>query len=104
MASNSNSSNSSSSPSAPSQIDSFTPTLDASTQTAGVIAAWVIMTVVAGVTVGLRFYTRRVIIRVLGVEDWLILVAMVFLFPFPSSSLFFSPLAGLEQYANWCVV
>lgn len=51
--------------------------LDTSTQVGGIIAAWVIMTTVAGVTVGLRFYTRRYIITVLGAEDWLIAGAMV---------------------------
>lgn len=79
MASNSSSSAASAAPSPPG-VPPFPPgDLDTSTQTTGVIAAWVIMTVVAGVTVGLRFYTRRVIIRVLGVEDWMILVAMVLL-------------------------
>lgn len=31
----------------------------------------------AALTVGLRFYTRRLILRILGIEDWLILAAMV---------------------------
>ncbi|KAK1753616.1 hypothetical protein QBC47DRAFT_415394 [Echria macrotheca] len=50
---------------------------DTSTQAAGVIAAWVIMTTMSGITVCLRFYTRRAILNVLGTEDWLILVAML---------------------------
>ncbi|KAK5652229.1 hypothetical protein OQA88_10726 [Cercophora sp. LCS_1] len=51
--------------------------MDTSTQVAQIIVVWTIMTLVAGVTVGLRFYTRRYILTVLGTEDWLILVAMI---------------------------
>ena len=53
------------------------PALDTSTKQTGIITAWVVMTVFAAITVGLRFYTRRLIIHVLGIEDWLILAAMV---------------------------
>lgn len=42
-----------------------------------VIACCVISTVVGTVFVALRFYTRRVLINVLGVEDWFILLAQV---------------------------
>ncbi len=44
---------------------------------APIIAAWVIMTVLAGVTVAMRFYTRRLILHILGPDDWMILVSMV---------------------------
>lgn len=42
-----------------------------------IIAAWVVMTVLAATTVCMRFYTRRLILHILGVEDWLILASMV---------------------------
>jgi hypothetical protein len=42
-----------------------------------IIAAWVVMTTMAVITVCLRLYTRCVIRRVLGPDDWLILVAVV---------------------------
>ena len=51
--------------------------MDTSTQQILVITAWVVMTVLAAFTVRLRFYTRCIILRILGPEDWLILVAMV---------------------------
>ena len=44
---------------------------------APITAAWVVMTTMAVFTVCLRFYTRCVIRRVLGPDDWLILVAVV---------------------------
>jgi len=44
---------------------------------AHIIAAWVVMTTMAVITVGLRLYTRCVIRPVLGPDDWLILVAVV---------------------------
>jgi len=53
------------------------PRPDSSTLETPIIAAWSIMMFFAAITVGLRFYTRHLIIRVLGVEDWLILAAMV---------------------------
>ncbi|KAK0642033.1 hypothetical protein B0T16DRAFT_335240 [Cercophora newfieldiana] len=53
------------------------PDLDTSTLSTNVIVAWSIMMSFAAVTVGLRFYTRRLIIHVLGIEDWLILAAMI---------------------------
>jgi hypothetical protein len=49
----------------------------------GIIAAWVVMMTFASITVALRFYTRRFILRVLGIEDWLILVALVLHAAFP---------------------
>ncbi|KAK3896661.1 hypothetical protein C8A05DRAFT_20412 [Staphylotrichum tortipilum] len=52
--------------------------LDTSTQQSPIIALWVIMTTLAAVTVCMRFYTRRLILHILGPEDWLIAVAMVF--------------------------
>ena len=51
---------------------------------APIVAAWVIMTTAAVVTVCLRFYTRCFVLRVTGPEDWLILVAVVC--PFWASS------------------
>jgi hypothetical protein len=47
------------------------------TQQVPLITIWVVMTVLAAVTVGMRFYTRRLILHILGPEDWLILVSMV---------------------------
>ena len=44
---------------------------------APIVAAWVIMTTLAVFTVGLRLYTRCAILRVIGPEDWLILMAVV---------------------------
>lgn len=41
------------------------------------IAAAVLIFLVAAATVALRFYTRVKIVRVLGAEDWAILVALV---------------------------
>ena len=38
----------------------------------------VITSFIGCVFVGLRFYTRRVLINVLGLEDWLMLAAQVF--------------------------
>ena len=49
----------------------------AHSQSSNIIAAWVVMIVLAAFTVSLRFYTRRFILTVLALEDWLILVAMV---------------------------
>jgi hypothetical protein len=44
-----------------------------------IIACAVLTWVIGAVFVGLRFYTRRVVLRsALGVEDWLIAVALVF--------------------------
>ncbi|KAK0620602.1 hypothetical protein B0T14DRAFT_430419 [Immersiella caudata] len=63
------------------------PALDTSTQQTGIIVSWAVMTVFATIAVGLRFYTRRFILRVLGVEDWLILAAMVCRLPETFSSL-----------------
>ncbi len=51
--------------------------LDTSSQEAPIITLWVIMTTLAAVTVCMRFYTRRLILRILGPEDWLIVAAMV---------------------------
>ena len=51
--------------------------MDSSTQESPIIAIWVVMTMLAAITAGLRFYTRQSILRILGMEDWLILVAMV---------------------------
>ncbi len=51
--------------------------MDSSNNQAPIIAIWVTMTVLASVTVGMRFYTRRLILRILGPEDWLILISMV---------------------------
>lgn len=42
-----------------------------------IIVCSVITSVIGCVFVGLRFYTRIVIRRVLGLEDWLILIAQV---------------------------
>lgn len=42
-----------------------------------IITVWVVMTVLAAVTVCLRFYTRHSVLHFLGVDDWLILIAMV---------------------------
>lgn len=50
---------------------------DTSTRQAPIVAVWVVTTVLAGSAVGMRFYTRRVILHVLGAEDWLILISMV---------------------------
>jgi len=49
----------------------------AHSQSSNIIAAWVVMIVLAAFTVSLRFYTRRFILTVLALEDWLIFVAMV---------------------------
>jgi len=43
-----------------------------------VIAAAVSLFVLAAAAVSLRFYTRVKIVRVLGAEDWTVLVALVF--------------------------
>lgn len=51
--------------------------MDTSNLQTPIITVWVIMTVLATFTVGLRFYTRRLILCILGPEDWLILVSMV---------------------------
>ena len=53
------------------------PPMDTSDLKTSIIAAWVVMTVLAFVTVCMRFYTRRLILHIIGVEDWLILIAMV---------------------------
>ncbi len=53
------------------------PPMDTSNLQTPIITAWVVMTALATVTVCMRFYTRRMILHILGVEDWLILVAMV---------------------------
>ena len=53
------------------------PPMDTSNLKTSIIAAWVVMTVLAFVTVCMRFYTRRLILHIIGVEDWLILIAMV---------------------------
>jgi hypothetical protein len=37
------------------------------------------MTVLATITVCMRFYTRRLILSILGPEDWLILISMVYI-------------------------
>ena len=42
-----------------------------------VIACAIVCLVVSGLIVGLRFYSRGVITKVLGREDWCILVAWV---------------------------
>ncbi|KAK4443639.1 hypothetical protein QBC34DRAFT_498874 [Podospora aff. communis PSN243] len=55
----------------------FGPGRDTSTKGTNIIVAWSVMMTFAALTVGLRFYTRRWIIRVLGLEDWLILAAMI---------------------------
>ena len=44
---------------------------------ADIIACSVVTAVIGSVFVGLRFYTRGVLLRVLGLEDWLILFAQV---------------------------
>lgn len=51
--------------------------MDTPTQQTAIITAWVVMTVLAAVTVGMRFYTRRLILHILGPEDWLIFISMV---------------------------
>lgn len=51
--------------------------MDTSNQQTAIITAWVVMTVLAAVTVSMRFYTRRLILHILGPEDWLILISMV---------------------------
>lgn len=51
--------------------------MDTSNQQTAIITVWVVMTVLAAITVGMRFYTRRLILHILGPEDWLILIAMV---------------------------
>jgi hypothetical protein len=51
--------------------------LDRSTQQGGIISIWIVMFSLAALTVGLRFYTRTKILRILGVEDWLICAALV---------------------------
>jgi len=51
--------------------------LDNSNQQTAIITAWVVVTVLATVTVGLRFYTRRIILHIWGPEDWLIFISMV---------------------------
>ncbi len=53
---------------------------DISNQQASVITTWIIMTALAAVAVSMRFYTRRLILHILGPEDWLILAALVFAF------------------------
>jgi len=45
---------------------------------ANLYAAIVICWAIAAIFVGLRFYSRGVIIRVLGPSDWCILLALVF--------------------------
>lgn len=42
-----------------------------------VVPCAVISTAVAAAFVGLRFYTRGIILRRLGLEDWFILVSLV---------------------------
>jgi len=59
----------------PPTVESFR--MATSNRPTGIIIAWVVMTALAGVTVALRFYTRRFILRILGPEDWLILVSLV---------------------------
>ncbi len=54
------------------------PLGDISNQQASVITTWIIMTALAAVAVSMRFYTRRLILHILGLEDWLILAAVVF--------------------------
>ncbi len=54
------------------------PLGDISNQQAPVITTWIIMTALAAVAVSMRFYTRRLILHILGPEDWLILAAVVF--------------------------
>ena len=66
---------------------------DTSNNQVPIITAWVIMTVLAGVTVAMRFYTRRLILHILGPEDWLILFSMVC--SRPASARFESPLTVL---------
>ena len=61
-------------PNAPSPRDAPLPTSNLQTP---IIAAWVVMTGLAAITVGMRFYTRRLILHIIGVEDWLILASMV---------------------------
>ncbi len=53
------------------------PPMDTSNLQVPIITVWVVMTSLATITVCMRFYTRRMILHILGVEDWLILVAMV---------------------------
>ncbi|KAJ2898664.1 heterokaryon incompatibility protein-domain-containing protein [Zalerion maritima] len=43
-----------------------------------VIAAAVSTVLIAAITVGLRFYTRWGILRIVGIEDWLILLSLLF--------------------------
>lgn len=43
-----------------------------------VIAAAVVVFAITAAVVALRFYTRVKIVRVLGAEDWTILVALIF--------------------------
>ena len=50
---------------------------DTSSRHVNVIVVWVIWTTLAVTIVGLRFYTRRLIVRVFGIEDWLILISVV---------------------------
>jgi hypothetical protein len=42
-----------------------------------VIAASVVMLSLSTITVTLRFYTRKVLLSILGADDWLILAALV---------------------------
>ena len=42
-----------------------------------IIVCAVVTWVIAAVFVGMRFYTRRCLIRVLGAEDWVILASLV---------------------------
>ena len=51
-----------------------------------VIACAIVSLVVSGIALGLRFYSRGVITRVLGREDWCILIAWVNLPPAPMPS------------------
>jgi hypothetical protein len=44
---------------------------------ADIIACCVISTVIGTIFVALRFYTRRILLNVLGWEDWFILLAQV---------------------------
>ena len=50
---------------------------DTSSRQGSIITAFVLMFTMATIVVCLRFYTRRMILRIFGIEDWLIMVALV---------------------------
>jgi len=62
----------------PSRRADSTIALDGDGGRSGTVVAWaVVMTVLAAVSVGLRFYVRGKMLRAIGREDWCILLALV---------------------------